>query len=297
MTQESAPRQAHFFTVDVEEYFQVSAFEGRLDRGSWEQLPARVERNVDIILDLLARHGAHGTFFTVGWVAKRHPWMIRRIVSAGHEIASHTFWHRRIVTLAPDEFRKDVREAREVLEDVSGQRIYGFRAPSFSIRPGMEWVFDILLEEGHRYDSSMFPIRRPGYGNPDAPTTPYLIRRPAGNLLELPLATTSMFGMRLPAAGGAYLRQLPPALVHRGLREHERQRRPAMFYIHPWEIDPEQPRVDVGWLTSLRHYRGLDRMLPRLEHLLREFRFTSVAEHFGLLAAERWDPSTAALPA
>src|SRR5690606_19104677 len=142
-----------------------------------------------------------------------------------------------------------------------------------------------------------FPIRRPGYGNPASPTTPYLIRRPGGDLLELPLATTTLLGLRLPAAGGGYLRQLPAALAHRGLREHEQQRRPAMFYMHPWEIDPEQPRLDVGWLTSIRHYRGLDRMMPRLEQLLARFRFTSVAEHFGLLTAERWDPATASLPA
>lgn len=297
MTQEPAPGPAHFFSVDVEEYFQVSAFERSVPRNAWEQLPSRVERNVDLILDLLARHDAHGTFFTVGWVAKRHPWMVRRIVSAGHEIASHTFWHRRIVTQKPDEFRADVREARQVLEDITGRRVYGFRAPSFSIRPGMEWVFDVLLEEGHRYDSSMFPIRRPGYGNPGVPTTPYLIRRPAGDLLELPLATTAVLGLRLPAAGGGYLRQLPLSLVQRGLREHGRLGRPAMFYVHPWEFDPDQPRMNTGWLTSVRHYRGLGRMRPRLERLLQEFRFTSVAEHFGLLGADRWDPSTAALPA
>jgi polysaccharide deacetylase family protein (PEP-CTERM system associated) len=290
-------RPEHFFTVDVEEYFQVSAFEAHVERESWERLPSRVERNVDVLLELLARYGARGTFFTVGWIAKRHPWMVRRIVAAGHEIASHSFWHRRVNALAPAEFRDDVRQAREVIEDISGQRVYGFRAPSFSIRTGMDWVFDILLEEGHRYDSSTFPIRRPGYGNPGAPTTPYLIRRPGGDLLELPLATTSLLGMRLPAAGGAYLRQLPLALVHRGLREHERQRRGAMFYVHPWEIDPEQPRIDVGLITAVRHYRGLDRTLPRLERLLGEFRFTSVAAHFGLLGADQWDPSKAALPA
>lgn len=289
-------RTAHFFSVDVEEYFQVSAFESHVDRETWERLPSRVERNVEALLELLARHDVRGTFFTVGWVARRHPWMIRRIVAAGHELASHTFWHRRVNTQAPAEFRDDVRQAREVLENISGQRVYGFRAPSFSILPGMDWALDVLLEEGYRYDSSTFPIRRPGYGNPGAPTMPYLIRRPGGDLLELPLATTSFMGMRLPAAGGAYLRQLPLGLVRRALREHERLRRPAMFYVHPWEIDPEQPRIDVGWLTGVRHYRGLDRTLGRIEQLLREFRFTSVAEHFGLHAADTWNPG-AALPA
>lgn len=287
---------AHFFTVDVEEYFQVSAFEPYVERERWEHLESRVERNIDVILEMLERHGARGTFFVVGWTAKRHPWMVRRIANAGHEIGSHSFWHRRVATLAPAEFRTDVRQARAVLEDITGERVYGFRAPSFSIRAGMDWVWDVLLEEGHRYDSSTFPIRRPGYGNPGAPTTPHLIRRPGGALLELPLATAQVLGMRLPAAGGGYLRQLPLALVQRGLRQHQARRRPAMFYIHPWEIDPDQPRLDVAWLTGIRHYRGLDRTRARLERLLAEFRFTSVAEHFGLYG-ERWDPATAALPA
>ena len=277
----------HFFTVDVEEHFHVSAFEGLIRKEQWEGLPSRVERNTDRLLELLSRHGATGTFFTVGWVARRQPALVRRIAEAGHEVASHSFWHRRVNTLTPEEFRADVRDCKAALEDACGRPVLGFRAPSFSIRPGGEWAFDVLLEEGHRYDSSLFPIRRPDYGYPSAPPEPHEIRRPAGTLLELPLATLSMGGLRIPAAGGGYLRHFPLAVTRAALRGHQRRGQPAMFYIHPWEIDPDQPRVAAPWLTRVRHYRGLTKTLPRLEALLREFRFTSV---------ERWRQSTATSP-
>ncbi len=282
----------HFFTVDVEEHFHVSAFEGIVSRADWDRFPSRVERNTDVLLDLLARAGAAGTFFTVGWVAQRYPQLVRRIAQAGHEIACHSFWHRRVSTQTPAEFREDVRASKRALEDAAGQAVHGFRAPSFSIVPGTEWAFDVLLEEGYRYDSSLFPIRRPGYGFPSAPLEPHPIRRQAGTLLEIPLATTTVAGVRLPAAGGGYLRQLPFGLVRRAFREHTALNRPAMFYIHPWEVDPEQPRLDVSLITRIRHYRGLARTLPRLERLVAEFRFTSVARHFhipdGPSAVDAW---------
>ena len=282
----------HLFTVDVEEHFHVNAFDGLVSRADWDRLPSRVERNVAVLLDLLARHDALGTFFTLGWVARRNPGLVRRIADAGHEIACHSFWHRRAGTLSPGEFREDVRIAKAAIEDAAGQPVFGFRAPSFSIVPGTEWAFDVLLEEGYRYDSSIFPIRRPDYGYPGAPADAYRIRRPAGTLLEIPLATTTVAGLRLPAAGGGYLRQLPLGLVQRALREHSDRRAPAMFYIHPWEVDPSQPRLAVPLLTRIRHYRGLARTLPRLERLLAEFRFTSVARHFGIprgpAAREAW---------
>jgi polysaccharide deacetylase family protein (PEP-CTERM system associated) len=169
-----------------------------------------------------------------------------------------------------------------VLEQVSGTPVAGFRAPSFSIVPGAEWAFDVLIEEGYRYDSSIFPIRRPGYGYPGAPTTPYEIRRAAGTLLELPMATTTIAGLRLPAAGGGYLRQLPYRLTQRAFDEHVARGESAMFYIHPWEIDPDQPRLSVPLLSRLRHYQGLERTLPRLERLLARYRFTSVARRYPL---------------
>ncbi len=273
------PSPAHLFSVDVEEHFQVSAFDRTLSREEWGRQPSRVEHNTDVLLELLGRHDAHATFFTLGWVAERQPALLRRIVAAGHELASHGWWHRRLTTLTPDEFREEARRSKAVLESLGGREVTGFRAPSFSIVPGGEWAFDVLLEEGYRYDSSLFPIRRPDYGYPDAPPVPHRIQRPSGTLLEIPLATLEVLGLRLPAAGGGYLRQLPLGLVQRSFRGMGARGVPGMFYIHPWEVDPEQPRLPVGLLTRLRHYGGLERTLPRLERLLSEFRFTSV---------ERW---------
>ena len=268
----------HIFTVDVEEYFQVGAFDRVLRREDWDSQPSRLEHSVGILLELLARHDANATFFTLGWVAERHPFLMRRIADAGHEIASHGHWHRRVNTLTPDEFREDVRVSKAILEEHSGAPVWGFRAPNFSITPGTEWAFDILIEEGFRYDSSLFPIHRPGYGSPKAPPVPHLIHRPAGTLTELPLATTQWRGMRIPAAGGAYLRHLPFRLIQRAFREHDAGGIPAMFYIHPWELDPEQPRINVPWHTHVRHYGGLRKTQPLLERLLGEFRFRSVAQ-------------------
>lgn len=268
----------HIFTVDVEEYFQVGAFDRVVQRKDWDSHPSRLEQSLGILLELLARHDATATFFTLGWIAERHPFLMRRIVDAGHEIASHGHLHRRVDTLTPAEFRDDIRVSKSILENLSGTTVWGFRAPNFSISPGTEWAFDILLEEGFRYDSSLFPIRRPGYGYPNAPPIPHLIHRAAGTLTELPLATTEWRGIRIPAAGGAYLRHLPFRLIRRAFREHDENGVPGMFYIHPWELDPDQPRIAVPWHTRMRHYSGLRRTRPLLERLLGEFRFRSVAQ-------------------
>jgi polysaccharide deacetylase family protein (PEP-CTERM system associated) len=268
------------FSVDLEEYFQVLAFERVVPRARWDGMPSRVEASTDQLLELLARYDATGTFFTVGWLGERQPGLVRKIAEQGHEIASHSWWHRRVTSLTPTELREDVRRCRSVLEQAAARPVVGFRAPSFSIVPGTEWAFDVLVEEGYRYDSSIFPIRRPGYGYPGAPTDPYEIRRPAGTLLELPMATTTIAGLRLPAAGGGYLRQLPYRLTERAFDEHAKRGASGMFYIHPWEIDDQQPRLRVPLLTRLRHYNGLGRTLPRLERLLRRFRFTSVERRY-----------------
>lgn len=262
--------------MDVEEHFHVSAFEPYIHRADWERQPSRVEASTDILLDLLARHGATGTFFVVGWLADRKPELVRRIAAAGHEVASHSWWHRRVPTLTPDEFREDISRTKARLEDICGQEVRGFRAPSFSILPGMEWAFDILLETGHSYDSSVFPIRRPGYGWPGAPTSPYDIVRPGGTLREYPMTTLDLFGMRIPAAGGGYLRQLPFGVVRHAFRRRQQAGQGGMFYVHPWEVDPGQPRIPCDRLTQIRHYRGLDRTLPLLERLMDEFAFASV---------------------
>ncbi len=268
----------HIFSVDVEEHFQVSAFDRVLTRDDWDTQPSRVEQNTDRLLDLLARFGARGTFFTLGWVAERRPALVRRIVAAGHEIGSHGWWHWRVTSLSADRFREEVRRSRELLEQISGTPVRGFRAPSFSIVPGTEWAFDVLLEEGYTYDSSLFPIRRPDYGYPGASRIPNRIVRKGGSLLEFPLATLAVAGLRIPVAGGGYLRQFPLSLIKAGLRQLGSSGQPGMFYIHPWELDPDQPRLPVGWVTSRRHYGGLGHTRQRLETLLSEFRFTSVSE-------------------
>lgn len=270
----------HLFTVDVEDYFQVNAFEGTIERSGWDAYTTRVERNVDIILDLLDRKNVRGTFFTLGWVADRRPQVVHRIAAAGHEVASHGWWHQRVTTMTPQEFREDLRSSRALLEDVSGQRVYGFRAPSFSIVPGMEWAFDLLMEEGYCYDSSLFPIRRPDYGYPGADPAPHYITRPRGTLLELPLATMTLGGLRVPAAGGGYFRQFPYSLFRNAFNRLTAAGTSGMFYIHPWEVDPDQPRLPVGLISRFRHYTGLERTLPRLERLLSDFRFTSVVKRF-----------------
>jgi polysaccharide deacetylase family protein (PEP-CTERM system associated) len=284
----TAPASAHIFSVDVEDYFQVVAFERIVDRASWGRYPSRVEANTDRLLELLDRRGVRGTFFTLGWVALRFPGLVRRIAAQGHEVASHGQLHRRVTTLTPDEFRADIRESKAALEDASGQPCLGFRAPSFSIIPRTAWALDILIEEGYRYDSSLFPIRRPDYGFPDALPQPFRLSCASGTLLELPLATMHLAGFRLPAAGGGYLRQFPYGAIRRAFAQWEARGVSAMFYIHPWEYDPEQPRLRCGALTALRHYRNLDRTWPRMERLLGEFKFTSAAERFRAeLGAER----------
>ena len=267
----------HFFTVDVEEYFQVSAFDAVLTRDEWAARPRRLDRTIPLLLDQLARHQSRGTFFTLGWVARHEPAVVRQIADAGHEIASHGFWHRRVNTLTPAAFREDLRSSKKALEELAGQPVLGYRAPSFSISPGTEWAFDVLLEEGFRYDSSLFPIRRRDYGYPSAPRVPHAIRRAGGTLVEFPMATVRLPGLTLPAAGGGYLRQLPFGLIRRAFRDASARRSSATFYIHPWELDPDQPRLPVGMLTRVRHYRGLSRTLGRIEALLNEFRFTSIA--------------------
>ncbi|HEX5437710.1 MAG TPA: XrtA system polysaccharide deacetylase [Gemmatimonadaceae bacterium] len=283
----------HMFTVDVEEHFQVSAFDDLVPRSQWASYPSRVASTVDLLLDLLAQHNAKGTFFTLGWIADRHQDVVRRIAAAGHEIASHGWWHRRVTAMTPEEFRDDIRASKALLEDVSGQPVVGFRAPSFSIVPGLEWAFDVLIEEGYRYDSSLFPIRRPGYGYPSAPPIPHVIRRASGSLCELPLTTTVVGKLRIPAAGGAYLRHFPYGVIRRAFREHDESGIPGMFYIHPWELDPDQPRLPVGWPTRMRHYAGLQRTQARVQRLLGALRFTSVSRCLRLQAPPATTTQTA----
>lgn len=269
---------AHHFTVDLEEYYHVSAFEGHVPRSLWSTFESRVAASTLRLVDLLERAGVRATFFVLGWVAERQPELIRQLSRQGHEIASHGWDHRRVTHLERDEFRVTVRRTKDFLEDLTGKPVLGFRAPSFSIVPGQEWALDVLLEEGYIYDSSLFPVRRRGYGYPGATRHPHWLRRPAGPLLEVPPMTLSRWGANLPAAGGAYLRLLPLALVRAALAESERCGVPGMFYIHPWELDPDQPRLRVPWHTRIRHYGGLTHVEARVQKLLRDFRFRRVAD-------------------
>jgi polysaccharide deacetylase family protein (PEP-CTERM system associated) len=269
----------HHFTVDVEEYFQVTALEPVAPRSQWETYPWRVRESTLHLLDLLAEHRATGTFFVLGWIAERHPDLVKAIAAAGHEVASHGFDHRRVTQLTPEEFREQVRDSKRVLEDLVGEPVLGYRAPSFSIVDGREWALDILVEEGYVYDSSLFPIRRPGYGYATGGRAPHVIERAGGSLHEIPPTTFRLLGQNIPTAGGGYFRLLPYALTRAGLRQAERAGTPGTFYLHPWEVDPHQPRMDVSLKTRVRHYGGLSRTSDRLRLLLSEFRFRSIAAY------------------
>ena len=275
----------HHFTVDVEEYFQVSALEPFVARDSWEARESRVGASVDRLLELLADADATGTFFVLGWLAERQPALVRRIAAGGHEVASHGWGHHRVSTLTPEAFRGSVRRSKAVLEGITGTPVLGYRAPSYSITRGMEWALEILAEEGYAYDSSLFPVRRGGYGYRGGERGPHVLALQAGRLSEFPPTTLRLASAVLPAAGGAYFRLFPYALVAEGLRQAERSGYPGTFYIHTWELDPTQPRLPVGRLTRVRHYGGLARTGPRIARLLREFRFGSIAAGMGLLAA------------
>lgn len=267
----------HHFTVDVEEYFQVSALEPHVPRTAWESIESRIDVGMDRLLELLERHDARGTFFVLGWLAERRPDIVHRIVDSGHELASHGWDHARVTTITPSQFRDSVRRSKSVLEAIGGVEVTGFRAPSFSIVPGLEWALDILVEEGYAYDSSLFPVARRGYGYPGGGRDPYWIDCPSGTLIEIPPATIRRFGMNLPAAGGGYLRLLPLGLTRAAVAGAERRNAPATLYIHPWELDPAQPRLDVPWTTAIRHYRGLAQTEQRLAQLLTSYTYRPIA--------------------
>jgi polysaccharide deacetylase family protein (PEP-CTERM system associated) len=271
---ETRDRIVNALTIDVEDYFHVSAFDGIVPRADWDTFESRVEKNTERLLDIFSEHGVWGTFFVLGWVADRFPGLVRTIAQRGHEVASHGYEHRLIYDQTPAAFRADVRRAKRVLEDTSGCHVSGYRAPSYSITPQSLWALDILLEEGYRWDSSIFPIRHDRYGIPVSERHPYPIQRANGCLIEVPGSTTKYGPMNLPVAGGGYFRILPYRWTHWGIERVNRvEQRPVVFYLHPWEIDPEQPRLNAGRLGRFRHYRNLDRTEPRLRRLLKDFRF------------------------
>ena len=268
----SANTVVNGLSVDVEDWFQVGAFEGVIDRGSWESLSDRVERNCDAILRMFAAADVKATFFTLGWVGQRHPALLRRIVEEGHELASHGWDHARVFTMDKAAFAADIDRARKVLEDASGARVTGYRAPSFSIDARTPWAYAVLAEQGYAYSSSVAPINHDHYGWRDAPRFAFR-PLPWADLIEIPVTTAHFAGKRLAAGGGGFFRVLPYAFSRWAIRQVNTQdRRPAVFYFHPWEIDPAQPRVPGAPLRSkLRHYTNLDVMAEKLEQLVREF--------------------------
>lgn len=284
-------------SVDVEDYFQVSAFDRIVSRATWKSFDSRVVPNTQRLLDLFDETGVKGTFFTLGWVAEHHPRLVREIASRGHEVASHGYHHQLVYMLTAQQFREDVRSAKAALEDATGSPVIGFRAPSFSIVQRSLWALDVLIEEGYAYDTSIFPVHHDRYGIPDAPRHVHRIERPAGSILEMPASTVRLGAFNLPIAGGGYFRQFPYALTRWGIRRvNTVDRAPVVFYLHPWEVDPDQPRLEVGAATRWRHYRGLDRVAQRLRRLVRDFQFATVADVLGLSPAltqgdqARWAP-------
>jgi polysaccharide deacetylase family protein (PEP-CTERM system associated) len=259
-------------TIDVEDYFMVSAFSAHVPRADWDRLPCRVEDNVDRILALLAEHDVHATFFTLGWVAERYPALVRRIIEGGHELASHGYEHHRATDQGYGEFLADIRLAKAVLEDIAGQPVRGYRAPSFSVGPDNDWAFDCIATAGYRYSSSVYPIRHDHYGVPDGPRFAHEVRE---GLLEVPVATVRVLQSNWPAGGGGYFRLLPYRVSRWSLRRvNAVDGRPAMFYFHPWELDPGQPRVaGPGAKARFRHYVNLEHMAPRLRRLVADFRW------------------------
>lgn len=268
----------HAMTIDVEDYFQVSALEASVNRNEWENLESRVERNTRKILALFAEKNVKATFFVLGWVAERYPSLVREIVAENHELASHGYSHRLVYTQSRSEFREETFRGKALLEDISGIKVRGYRAASYSITRQSSWALDCLIEAGFEYDSSIFPIRHDRYGMPGTPQAPYLLKRPdGGQIVEFPLSAANFFGFRLPAAGGGYFRLYPYWLTRFLLGTIENwQRIPFIFYLHPWEIDPDQPRISAGMLSTFRHYNNLDSCERRLSRLLSSFSFAPV---------------------
>lgn len=287
-----APRPLlNALTIDVEDYFHVSAFDRCLSRDQWDDMPVRVGDSTRILLDRLAVAGVRGTFFILGWVAERNPALVRAIRNAGHEIGCHGYAHRLIYEQTPQEFRADLRQARLLLEDILGERVVAYRAPSFSITKRSLWALDILLEEHFLFDSSIYPTYHDRYGIAGTPPHPHNIEREGGNLWEFPPPVWGLMKYPLPVGGGGYFRLYPYGLTRRGLRAINAAGRPFAVYLHPWEFDPDQPRLRPGILSAFRHYVGLRRTEERLVRLLKDFRFGTLTEAMG-----EWLGSRSELP-
>ena len=263
----------HGLSFDIEEHFQVAAFDCAARRRHWDSQESRVENNTHLILDLLEERGIKATMFVLGWVAERNKSLVRRIVEAGHELASHGYGHELITVQTPQIFREDVERAKKLLEDISGQPVFGYRAPTFSITKETMWAIPILVEEGYQYDSSIVPIVHDYYGIPGANPTIHTIRTESGFLVEVPPSTCEIGGLKIPIAGGGYFRLFPYGILQKLLKRVEAKGQPLIMYLHPWELDPDQPRMQGSFLSQFRHYLNLDKVQGRLIQLFQDFSF------------------------
>lgn len=269
-------------TIDVEDYFNVSGFESRIKFEDWGKFQSRVECNTDRLLSILRKYDVKATFFVLGWTAERYPHLVKAIHQEGHEIASHSYAHRLVYKQTKEKFRQDLKKSKALLEDVIQERIIGYRAPSYSITKDSLWAVDILMEEGFLYDSSIFPIRRDRYGIPNGNRFPYKIHGHNGSaIMEFPLSTVRILNNNVPVAGGGYLRLFPYRFIKWGLKRiNEREKQPVVVYLHPWEIDKDQPRMEGSMMSRFRHYVCLEKMEPRLQELLRDFKFSTMKDLF-----------------
>lgn len=281
-------------TVDVEDYFHASAFDRVVSRAGWDSMESRVVRNTHALLNLFNARNVRGTFFVLGWVAGKFPSLVRDIAAYGHELASHGYHHQLVYTLTPDQFRDDVRRAKHTIEQIAGVEVRGYRAPSFSIVKQSLWALDVLIEEGYAYDASIFPIRHDRYGIADAPRHAHVIQRPSGSIVELPSSTVRVGGANYPIAGGGYFRLFPYSVTRWGMTQVNNEQQPVVLYLHPWEIDPAQPRLPVSRATQLRHHVGMTTTIAKLERVIQDFAFAPVEEVL-LSAARRAVPASARL--
>ncbi len=268
----------HAMTIDVEDYFQVSAFASSIKPADWDNYECRVEQNTRRVLEIAAESNTCGTFFVLGWVAKRYPKLVEEIQAAGHEIGCHSQWHQLVYELGPDRFRADLQESRDVLQGITGHKITMYRSPSFSITNKSLWALDILSEEGFTIDSSIYPVHHDRYGIPDAPLMPYLIETTAGPIAEFPGMVCQVGRTNVPVGGGGYLRLLPWTITNRLLQNVQRQNRPLNVYIHPWEFDPDQPRIKASLKSRFRHYQNLKTTTRKIRCLLTEFRLGKMSD-------------------
>ena len=294
----------HALSIDVEDWFQVLNMAGQIDRSQWDRQELRCEGSTQRILEILERHQARATFFFLGWIAERMPDLVSRVREAGHEIGSHGYDHQMVSDLGEAGFRSDVAKTNRILADITGSSPQAFRACTWSISERTPWAFDVLSEEGFKLDSSVFPVRHPDYGVPGAPTTPYVVAGACGEMVEFPPLTWSVLGRQVPVGGGGYLRLLPLRFLRWGLAQQERRGCPGCVYLHPWEVDPDQPRQNLGGVRGFRHYVNLRKTAAKLESLLKTYEFVSLSEALGPIAdrlraqpaVQLWDASARSVP-